>query len=148
MPLKFLTQVQHNDPNRQLRAETSNTTYRSIKIGPPVFAQLTLLPTPKILCFTNCVSIGSAVSGRPFVKRFALCYRTVVCLSVLSCLSVTLVYCGQTVGRIKMKLGMQVAVGPGHIVLEEDRSAPPALKGHAQPPVFGPYLLWPNGWMD
>ena len=24
--------------------------------------------------------------GRPFVKRFALCYRTVVCLSVLSCL--------------------------------------------------------------
>ena len=30
--------------------------------------------------------------GRPFVKRFAICYRTVVlsCLSV--CLSVTLVY--------------------------------------------------------
>jgi len=37
--------------------------------------------------------------------------RTVVslsCLSCLSCLSVTLVNCGQTVGRIKMKLGMQV----------------------------------------
>jgi len=47
--------------------------------------------------------------GRPFVKRFALCYRSVVCLPVcLSvCLSATLVYCGQTVGRIKMKLGMQ-----------------------------------------
>ena len=29
-----------------------------------------------------------------------------VCLCVIS---VTLVYCGQTVGRIKMKLGMQVA---------------------------------------
>ena len=28
---------------------------------------------------------------------------------VLSVLSVTLVYCGQTVGRLKMKLGMQVA---------------------------------------
>ena len=40
-----------------------------------------------------------------------------VCLSVLSvCLSVTLVYCGQTVGWIKMKLGMQVGLGPGHIV--------------------------------
>ena len=26
-------------------------------------------------------------------------------LSVLSCLSITLVHCGQTVGRIKMKLG-------------------------------------------
>ena len=39
--------------------------------------------------------------GRPFVKRFALCYHTISCLSVLS---VTLVYCGQTVGWIKMKL--------------------------------------------
>jgi len=59
-------------------------------------------------------------SGRPFVKRFALCYRTVVCLScpVLSCLSVclTLVYCGQTVGWIKMKLGMEVGLILGHTV--------------------------------
>ena len=59
--------------------------------------------------------------GRPYVKRFALCYRTVV-LSVLSvcpvCLSVTLVYCGETVGRIKTKLGKQVGLGPGHIVLD------------------------------
>jgi len=38
-------------------------------------------------------------------------------LSVLSCLSVTFVHCGQTVGRIKMKLSMQVGLGPGHIVL-------------------------------
>jgi len=47
-----------------------------------------------------------------------------VCLSVLSvCLSVTLVYCGQTVGRIKMKLGMQV--GLGHIFLDGDPAPPP-----------------------
>jgi len=45
-----------------------------------------------------------------------------------------------------MKLGMQVAIGPGHIVLDGD-PAPPPLKG-AQPPIFGPYLLWPTGWMD
>ena len=34
--------------------------------------------------------------GRPFVERFALCYRTVVCL--MSCLSVCNVgiYCGHT----------------------------------------------------
>jgi len=32
-----------------------------------------------------------------------------VCLSILS---VTLMYCGQTVGHIKMKLGMQVGLGP------------------------------------
>ena len=55
------------------------------------------------------------IFGRPFVKRFDLCYRTVVylyglvCLSV--CLSVTLVYCGQTVALIKMKLGTDVGVG-------------------------------------
>ena len=35
-------------------------------------------------------------------------------------LSVTLVHCGQTVGLIKMKLGMQVGLGPGHIVLGGD----------------------------
>jgi len=39
--------------------------------------------------------------------------HTVVCLFVLS---VTFVHCGQTVGWIKMKLGMQVGLGPGHIV--------------------------------
>jgi len=44
------------------------------------------------------------------------------CLSVLS---VTLVYCGQTVGRIKMKLGMHVGLGPGHIVFDGDPGAPP-----------------------
>ena len=50
--------------------------------------------------------VRSLVFGRPFVKRFALCYRTVVspvvsvlsCLSCPVCLSVTLVYCGQTDG--------------------------------------------------
>ena len=43
---------------------------------------------------------------------------SVSCLSVPSVLSVTLVYCVQTVGRIKMKLGMQVGLGPGHVVLD------------------------------
>ena len=48
-------------------------------------------------------------------KTVALCRGTIVCLS---CLSVTLVYCGQTVGWIKMKLGTVVGLGPGHIVLD------------------------------
>jgi len=39
-------------------------------------------------------------------------------LSVLSVLSVTFVHCGQAVERIKMKLGTQVGLGPGHIVLD------------------------------
>ena len=48
------------------------------------------------------------------------CLSYPVCLSV--CLSVTFVHwhCSQTVGRIKMKLGMQVGLGPGHIVLGGD----------------------------
>jgi len=83
------------------------------------------------------------VFGRPFVKWFALRYRTVV-LSCPVCLSVTLVYCGQTVGRIKMKLGMQVGLGSRHIVLDGDTA--PLAKG--APPIFGPYLLRPNGCMD
>jgi len=53
---------------------------------------------------------------------------------------VTFVHCGQTVGRIKMKLGMQVGLGPGYIVLDGDP------KGHS-PQNFGPYLLRPNGCM-
>ena len=70
--------------------------------------------------------------------------RCPVCLSV--CLSVTLVYCGQTVGRIKMKLRTHVGLGPGHILSDGD-PAPPPPKGHS-PTIFGPYLLWPNGCMD
>ena len=34
------------------------------------------------------------------------------------CLSVTLVYCDQTVGWIKMKLGKEIGLGPGHVVLD------------------------------
>jgi len=50
--------------------------------------------------------------------------------SCLSCLFVTLVYCGQTIGRIKTKLGTEVGLVPGHIVLDGD----PAPQKGAQPP--------------
>jgi len=51
--------------------------------------------------------------------------------SVLSvCLSVTLLYCGQTVGWIKMKLGVEVGLGPGDFVLDEDPSLPPKKVQH------------------
>jgi len=45
-------------------------------------------------------------------------------LSVHVCLSVTLVYCGQTVGWIKMSLGTEVGLGPGDIVLDGDPDSP------------------------
>jgi len=70
---------------------------------------------------------------RLFVKRFALCYRTVVCLPVLS---VTLVYCGQTVGRINMPPGTEVGLDPSGIVLNGDSASLP--KKGAEPPKFRP----------
>jgi len=50
----------------------------------------------------------------------------------LPCLSVTLVCCGQTVGWIKMKLGTQAGLDPGHIVLDGD-PAPASQNGHSHP---------------
>ena len=78
----------------------------------------------------------SHLLGRPFVKRFAgfsHCYRTVVFCR--ACLSVTLEYCGQTVGWIRVPLGMEVGLGPaGGIVLDGD---PAPLKAQ-QPPTLRP----------
>jgi len=96
-------------------------------------------------------------NGRPKTVRPIPSDRCPVC----PVLSVTLLYCGQTVGRIKMKLGMRVGLGPGHTVLDGDPALP--WKGARQPPphlkftgvgfacvhiIRGPCLLWPNGWMD
>ena len=46
-----------------------------------------------------------------------------------------------------MPLGMEVGLSPGDlVVLDGDPS--PSLKGGQNPsPIFGPFLLWPNGWM-
>jgi len=43
-----------------------------------------------------------------------------------------------------MPLGAQVGLVPSHIVLDGN----PAPPKKAQPPPFGPFLLWPYGWMD
>jgi len=44
-----------------------------------------------------------------------------------------------------MALGMDVGLGAGHIVLGGNPALLP--KKEAEPPVFGQFLLWPNGWM-
>ena len=54
------------------------------------------------------------------------------------------VYCGQTAGWTKMALAMEVGLGASHVVLDGD---PASLPKKAEPPIFGPFLLWPNGWM-
>jgi len=71
------------------------------------------------------------INGSPYALRPL---SVLSCLSVLSvlCLSVTLVYCGQTVGWIKMKLGMRVRLGPGHIVLDGDPAPLPKGRGSSQ----------------
>jgi len=52
--------------------------------------------------------------------------------------------CGQMAGWIKMPLGRKVGLDPSDIVLDGIQLTPPQKGG----PIFGPYLLWPNGCMD
>jgi len=63
--------------------------------------------------------------------------RCPVCLSVCPVLSVTVVYCGQTVGWIKMKLGVQVWPRPGHTVLDGDL---PLLPKRGRSPRFSAHV--------
>ena len=87
--------------------------------------------------------------GRPFVKRFALCYRTVVC-PVLSCMSV----CPVCDVRALWPNGWTDQDETCHA--GRPRPWPHCVrwgpscrspKGHS-PPIFGQYLLRPNGCMD
>ena len=133
----------------------------------------------------------SLVFGRPFLKQFALCYRTIVCLVLSICDGVLWpndwtyqdatwhgarpqrrphcvrcgpscppqkgaqqpshlsahVCCGQSAGCIKMPLGMEVGLGPGHIVLGGDRAAPLQKGGHS--PQFSAHVFcWQTaGWI-
>ena len=80
-----------------------------------------------------------SIFGRPFLKRFALCYQTVVCLPV------TLVYCRQMLRRIKMTWRACRPRPWPHCV--RWRPSSPTPKAHS-PPIFGPYPLRPNGCID
>ena len=95
--------------------------------------------TPHVKIRSSRTSEGVPAHGRNITLAwlFAPC-----AIGPLSVLFVTLVHCGQTVGWIKMLLGMEVGLGPGHIVLDRDPAPPP--KGAQQSPLFGPCLLWPN----
>jgi len=83
----------------------------------------------------------STVFGRQFVKRFALCYQTVVCLSILSVYDVGVLWPNGWMDQDETWHGGMpwprrhcVTWGPSF----------PSPKG-AQPPIFSPCLLWPNG---
>jgi len=79
-------------------------------------------------------------------KTVRLCYRTIVLSACPLCLSVTLVYCGQTVGWINTKHGMQVGLGPGHIVFRWGPRSP-SHKREQSPPNFRPISVVVK-WLD
>jgi len=64
-------------------------------------------------------------------------------MSCLSCLSATLVFCGQTVEWIKVRLGTEVGLGPGDTVLDlcSMGTQLPTERGTAAPLLFGPCLF-------
>ena len=133
-----------------------------------------------MICFCQYHAVVSCfikirIFGRPFLKRFALCYR-VPSVSLSVCDVGVLwpngwmdqdetwhadrpqrwqhgdttppkrgtthphfsahVYCGQTAGWIKMPRGVEVGLGPGHIVLDGDPA--PAKKWHSTHLTFWP----------
>ena len=102
-----------------------------------------VLPSATRVHDPNGISIGSAVFGRPFVKRFALCYWTVV-LSCLCVLSVCLSVCGVGVmwpnGWMDQdETWVRLGLGPGHIVLDGD-PVPPPPKGHTAQCQFAVHI--------
>ena len=87
-------------------------------------------------CLRFLVRFLISIFGRPFVKRFALCYRTVVCpvLSVRSICDVGVLWPnGLTDQDETWHRGRP---RPGHIVLDGDPAHP---KGHA--PNFQPMSI-------
>jgi len=122
--------------------------------SPSVFS-LVLFGLPVYLTLSVLHFIIHEFCGQPL----QVTVRPMLSNHCLSCLCVTLVYCAQTVGWIKMPLGTEVGLGAGDIVLDGDTTPP--RKWAQQPPLLwftdagkhasvnrGPCLLWPNGWVD
>jgi len=97
------------------------------------------MPVYKTVLSSRCITVWPFDMQRNMQYNICKTVRHMLsdrCLSCLSCLSVTLVYCGQTVGWIKMKLGTQVGLGTGNIVLDGDPAPPP--RGHS--PQFSAHV--------
>jgi len=80
----------------------------------------------------------------PFVKRFALCYRTVVC-PVLSLCDVRALWPNGWTDQDETWHAGRPRPWPHCIRWGPSSSSP---KGAQHPPIFGPCLLQPNGCMD
>jgi len=82
------------------------------------------------------------VFGRPFVKRYTLCYQT--CLSVYD---VGVLWPNGWMDQDATWYGGRPR--PSRHCVRWKPSSPVPKKGADQPlsPIFHPFLLWPNGWM-
>jgi len=101
-----------------------------------VLTLLLSLSASKHRCITDVI-----VFERTFIKRFAVCYQTVVCLSV--CLSCPVLFAVCNGGVLWPNSWMdQDETWPWPHCVRWGPSSP------FIPPIFDPYLLWPNGWMD
>ena len=56
--------------------------------------------------------------------------------------------CGQMAAWIKMSLSMELGLGRPRRLCVRWGPRSPLPKGGLAPQIFGPCILWPNGWMD
>jgi len=93
-----------------------------------------MIPGPIRAHNPNGISIGSVVFGRPFVKRFAMCYRTVVCPGCLW----RRIVAKRCMDQDETWHGCRPQPRPHCVTWGPSSTAPP--------PIFGPCLLWPYKW--
>ena len=88
----------------------------------------------RCIMFLSCLLTVADLLARLCINFWATVYKTIRPILSDRCLSVlyVTVYCGQTAGWIRMPVGMEVGIGPGHIVLHGD-PALPLRKGHSSP---------------
>jgi len=87
-------------------------------------------PRPRRLC----VRCGPAPAPQKGGRASPLKFSVHVC-------------CGQTAGWMKLVLGMEMGLSPDDFVLDGDPVPFPQKGAEPTSPIFGPFLLWPNGCM-
>jgi len=98
-----------------------------------------LTPTPTLTLLPIATLAFAVFLANHFTNVWPYAIGLLSVLSCLFCLSVTLVYCGQTAGSIKMPLGTEVGLGPGDIVLDGDPALSPKMGTAA--PTFHPVSI-------
>ena len=107
----------------------------------------------------HCHPMYSDIFGRPFVKRFTLCYQTVACHVCPSVWNIGVLWPNSWMEQDDTCNGGRPWPWP-HCVRQGPSSPspkgqmgtslPPSKRGQSPPQKkkIGPCLLWPNRWMD